>query len=415
MTTRFEQKLNLSKILLSLVLFIPLWIYSEPATAIKGIEAFNTRWVIPFLSNGSWGRGPHSNAESCVDCHNSGTNPYIFDSSNGKINPIVLKIGDLNGKSGHPRYGNELSLFGITGKLPREGAFTLHWKKQKIGQQFIQFPSPQITELGFGELGKSTTTSIRMGRDLTSIGLLESIDENQLKLIVAEQKTLGLNGRINYVIDPITKKTEVGRFGYKASSPSLSDQISKAFRDELGVTSIFYSDNPCAAKQEICIGLNNVGGFEVSEDKINAIAEFLRATKPLSHDHKNRTGHMGKSHFEMAGCSVCHRTDLTATSTNSEHTHTVILYTDLLLHDMGSGLSDGLKEFQAQPEDWRTSPLIGIGEHLRSGGSLLHDGRAKTIEEAILWHEGEAISARDNYLLLKPEHKTLLQSFIKNL
>tara|TARA_B110000285_G_C14564362_1_gene354967 strand:- start:204 stop:452 length:249 start_codon:yes stop_codon:yes gene_type:complete len=82
---------------------------------------------------------------------------------------------------------------------------------------------------------------------------------------------------------------------------------------------------------------------------------------------------------------------------------------------MGSGLSDGLKEFQAQPEDWRTSPLIGIGEHLRSGGSLLHDGRAKTIEEAILWHEGEAISARDNYLLLKPEHKTLLQSFIKNL
>ena len=219
MTTRFGQKLNLSKIFLSLVLFIPLWIYSEPATAIKGIEAFNTRWVVPFLSNGSWGRGPHSNAESCVDCHNAGTNPYMFDSSNGKINPIVLKIRNLNGKSGHPRYGNELSLFGITGKLPREGAFTLHWKKKKIGQQFIRFPSPQITELRFGELGRSTTTSIRMGRDLTSIVLLESVDENQLKLIVAEQKTLGLNGRINYVIDPITKKTEVGRFGYKASSP----------------------------------------------------------------------------------------------------------------------------------------------------------------------------------------------------
>ena len=102
-------------------------------------------------------------------------------------------------------------------------------------------------------------------------------------------------------------------------------------------------------------------------------------------------------------------------STNTGTTHIVTLYTDLLLHDMGSGLNDGFNEFQAQPEDWRTTPLIGTGEHLRSGGSLLHDGRAKTVDEAILWHGGEAISARDNYLSLKPEHKKLLQSFVKSL
>ena len=410
------QKLMIQKALVSLALIVPLWTQSSPDITTKGAEIFNARWVIPFLSKGSWGRGPHSNGESCVDCHHDGTNPYTRAVSNDEIQPMVLKIGNSNGKSSHPKYGNELSLFGITGKLPREGTFVLRWDKQKINRQFIDFPIPQITELRFGELGTNTTISLRMGRNLTGIGLLGSIDEEQLKLIVAEQKKLGLNGRINYVIDPITRKTKVGRFGYKASSPSLSDQISKAFRDELGVTSRSYPSNPCAAKLEICTSLNNVGSVEVSKEKIIALAEFLTTTKPFAKNNKNITWGTGKNYFEKVGCHVCHRTDLNVNaSTNTGTTHIVTLYTDLLLHDMGSGLNDGFNEFQAQPEDWRTTPLIGTGEHLRSGGSLLHDGRAKTVDEAILWHGGEAISARDNYLSLKPEHKKLLQSFVKSL
>ena len=118
----------------------------------------------------------------------------------------------------------------------------------------------------------------------------------------------------------------------------------------------------------------------------------------------------------MVGCNICARTDLYANlSSNSQNTHSVTLYTYLLLHDRGSGLNDRFKEFQAQSEDWRTAPIIGIGEHLRAGGSLLHDGRAKTTEEAILWHEGEANTARNAYLSLKPDSKILLQSFVENL
>ena len=91
------------------------------------------------------------------------------------------------------------------------------------------------------------------------------------------------------------------------------------------------------------------------------------------------------------------------------------MYTDLLLHDMGDGLADGLQEFEARSQDWRTAPLIGIGTHLRSGGSLLHDGRAQSIREAILWHDGEAQPSRDKYLKLEASQKLLLEYFIEQL
>jgi CxxC motif-containing protein (DUF1111 family) len=413
-----ETMLRAARIKLLLIVFLgsPLWVHSDLDLTTQGAEVFESRWVIPFLSSGSWGRGPHSNAESCTDCHHPGTNPFHVDANADEIHPIVLKIRNAKGTSGHKYYGNEISRFGIAGKLEPEGDFILNWQEIRIGPYEIRYPSPQITDLKFGSLKSVEAVSIRMGRDLNNLGALDSITAQQLQEIVNEQKKLGLNGRINYVIDPVTHKKSIGRYGYKASSPSLFDQISKAFRDELGVTSITYPINPCAAEREVCSTLNTVSGLEISEDKIMALTTFIRKPTQQNPPKPDIRRRAGKDLFIKIGCNQCHRSDLYAASEYQADTkNDRPLYTDLLIHDMGAGLADGVKEFLAGPQDWRTTPLSGIQKHLSSGGTLLHDGRAQSIQEAILWHDGEAKAVRKSYLSLNAEQKLLLEYFVNHL
>ena len=404
------------KLLFSLALCFPLSTHSASEVTTLGGEAFQTRWVIPFLISGSWGRGPHSNAESCLDCHQSGNNPFLLESASNEISPVILKVRDRNGLKGHRNYGNEISRFGIAGKLHPEGDFLLNWETRQIEDYVLSYPSAQITQLNFEPLNSSYALSVRMGRALNDIGALESISPSQLQEIVDEQKLLGLNGRINYVVDPNTKKVSIGRYGYKASSPSLFDQISKAFRDELGVTSASYPANPCAAKPGVCSSLNTVGGLEISKDKIIALTTFIRNPKPQNPPKPDIRRGTGKDLFAKIGCNRCHRSDLYASSQyQADPKYDRPLYTDLLIHDMGIGLADGMKEFLAGPQDWRTPPLSGIKKHLSLGGTLLHDGRAQSIQEAILWHDGEAKDVRVNYLSLNDDQKLLLEYFIEQL
>ena len=404
------------KLIISITLCLPIWAHSDSEATIKGVEAFETRWVIPFLSSGSWGRGPHSNAESCLDCHQPGASPFLFKTNSNEIQPVILRVRDGNGASGHINYGNEISRFGITGKLHPEGDFDLNWYKKNMEGHVLRYPSAEITKLNFGPLASSDTSSVRMGRDLTNIGMLDSITKSQLQDIVDEQKLLGLNGRINYVLDPITKTKNIGRYGYKASSPSLLDQVSKAFRDELGVTSVMYPINPCAGNPAVCSSLNSVGGLEISQNRIKVLSTFIRTTSQPRPQKTDMRASAGKNLFNKIGCNHCHRSDLYVLSEHQNDTqYDRALYTDLLIHDMGSGLSDGMKEFLARPEDWRTTPLSGIKKHLLAGGTLLHDGRAKSIKEAILWHDGEAKTSRGNYLSLDNEQKLLLEYFVRQL
>ena len=118
--------------------------------------------------------------------------------------------------------------------------------------------------------------------------------------------------------------------------------------------------------------------------------------------------------FKDSGCHVCHRTELIAE--NAASGSSIIKfspYTDLLLHDLGVGLSDGFHEGSSSPREWRTAPLWGIGEHLSQGGSLLHDGRASTIHEAIIWHGGEATESVNSYLNLSTVERNLLIQFVR--
>ena len=383
--------------------------------AVSGERIFNARWVFPFLSGGSWGRGPHSNGESCADCHFAGTNVSTNLSANS-LSPAVLRIGTFDGQQTQPHdiYGNEISSKGVIGKLPPEGGVLINWSTVTMNGHSLGRPTPRVTDLAFGDLAHNVEQSLRMGRKLIGLGLFEMVSEKQLLDIIHQQKSSGITGRINYVVDPVTREKKIGRFGLKSSSPSLIDQVAKAFRDELGVTSSHYPIEPCAGHKTLCNSLKKIEGFELSDARLRQVVQYLNSVFPITEINASNANSKGMTLFKASGCHACHRTELIAENAVPESRFKKFSpYTDLLLHDVGDGLSDGFHEGSATPNEWRTAPLWGIGEHLSQGGSLLHDGRASTIHEAIMWHGGEAIESVNSYLTLSVVERNLLIQFVR--
>jgi len=371
--------------------------------------------VFPFLSGGSWGRGPHSNGESCADCHFAGTNASANLSANS-LSPAVLRIGTFDGQQTQPHdiYGNEISSKGVIGKLPPEGGVLINWSTVTMNGHSLRRPTPRVTDLAFGDLAHNVEQSLRMGRKLIGLGLFEMVSEKQLLDIIHQQKSSGITGRINYVVDPVTREKKIGRFGLKSSSPSLIDQVAKAFRDELGVTSSHYPIEPCAGHKTLCNSLKKIEGFELSDARLRQVVQYLNSVFPITEINASNANSKGMTLFKASGCHACHRTELIAENAVPESRFKKFSpYTDLLLHDVGDGLSDGFHEGSATPNEWRTAPLWGIGEHLSQGGSLLHDGRASTIHEAIMWHGGEAIESVNSYLTLSVVERNLLIQFVR--
>ena len=179
---------------------------------VEGERIFNARWVFPFLSGGSWGRGPHSNGESCADCHFAGTNALANHSANN-LPPAVLRIGIFDGEQIRPHdiYGNEISSKGVIGKLTAEGNVLIEWSTVTMNGQSLQKPTPRVTDLAFGDLAPNVEQSLRLGRKLVGLGLFEKVSEQQLLDIIDQQKSSGITGRINYVIDPVTREKKIGR------------------------------------------------------------------------------------------------------------------------------------------------------------------------------------------------------------
>jgi len=382
---------------------------------VKGERIFNARWVFPFLSGGSWGRGPHSNGESCADCHFAGTNASTNHSANN-LSPAVLRIGIFDGQQTQPHdiYGNEISAQGVIGKLPPEGSVLIEWSTVKMNGHSLQKPTPRVTDLAYGDLASNVEHSLRLGRKLVGLGLFEMVSEQQLLDIIHKQKSSGITGRINYVIDPATQEQKIGRFGLKSSSPSLIDQVAKAFRDELGVTSSHYPIEPCAGNTILCDSLKKIEGLELSDSRLRQVVQYLNSVFPEADINVTSADKKGMRLFKASGCHVCHRTELIAEYVApGSSIRKFSPYTDLLLHDLGDGLSDGFHEGSSSPREWRTAPLWGIGEHLSQGGSLLHDGRASTIHEAIIWHGGEAKESVNSYLNLSTVERNLLIQFVR--
>ncbi|NIO41183.1 MAG: thiol oxidoreductase, partial [Burkholderiales bacterium] len=415
-------------------------VYSQPLPHLEasdlqrfaaGRSEFAARWVPPFVSGGHWGRGPQSNAESCIACHPANGRGRTPDGPQEEPHALSLRLAQpgsdrIGRPRPHPAYGTHLNREGILGQLVEEGDFRIAYQYKTIsltdGRRIeLRYPVVRFVSLWYGPIGNETIVSLRLAQPVFGLGLLEAVAESTLHEIAARQQRLGFNGRVNIAVDEARGKQAVGRFGHKASQPSLRQQTAAAFHEEIGVTSNVFPQQQCWPIQKACYRAASVSGVEARDEQIELITDYLQLLAPPKQRNSNDPLVVrGKHLFENAQCAVCHVPEL-KTSPAASHVilreRTIRPYTDLLLHDMGPGLADGRREFKAGTSDWRTAPLWGIGLRAEVNGNtgLLHDGRARNIVEAILWHGGEADVSRRAFIDMSLQDQLALTRFVESL
>lgn len=268
--------------------------------------------------------------------------------------------------------------------------------------------------------------------NVTGLGFLEAVPDSVLLAMTdsLDSDGDGISGRVNWVSPPaffIPKAHHIsqngkyiGRFRRKADAIDLLQQVVKAFKEDIGITSVYDMSDPINHSVST-IGGDNIDDPEISTEKINQVIFYLRTLKsPPRRNINDPDVKAGENIFMLIGCAKCHKPSLTTGVSEIEalSNKTFYPYTDMLLHDMGSALDDGYSEGTALTSEWRTPPLWGLGLQEQSQGGkmfLLHDGRATSIEEAIGYHGGEASSARANYYGLTQKQKKQLITFLKSL
>jgi CxxC motif-containing protein (DUF1111 family) len=288
----------------------------------------------------------------------------------------------------------------------------------------LRKPNYSFSDWKFGEASSELLVSPRIAQQLPGLGLLEMVPEEDI--LVNEDpndnNNDGVSGRANYVWDQKSQSLKLGRFGWKANQPNLLQQTAGAFNGDIGITSnLFPVDHLTPAQRQIYPNLANGGVPEISDEILNKVVSYVQSLAvPARRYHEEREVLHGKYLFEFIGCQACHRQQyITAEAggISALWNQKIWPYTDLLLHDMGPDLADGCPDFLASGTEWRTPPLWGIGliPVVNDHHFLLHDGRARNIEEAILWHGGEAESARDHFKKLSQEDRSALIQFVESL
>ena len=404
-----------------------------------GNSFFRNPWVIaPASTTARDGLGPLFNTNACQNCHikDGRGHPPESDSDNAVSLLVRLSIPAgaehaqvlrERGIVPEPVYGGQLQDMAIPGVAP-EGRVRLNYSTQRIrfadGEEVeLRKPELRLSELGYGALHPQTQFSVRIAPPMIGLGLLEAIPQDAL-LANADPDDRdgdGISGRANRVFDQVSRQTVIGRFGWKAGQPNLNQQNADAFFNDMGLSSRLFSGSSCTERQRECLALPHGGEPEVSDP---ILAQVLFYTRNLGVPARRAVDDpevlAGKTLFHRAGCQKCHTPQFTtgADAAEPELANQLIRpYSDLLLHDMGDGLADNRPEFEASGREWRTPPLWGIGLTATVGGvtRLLHDGRARTLLEAVLWHGGEAETARQTVLTFDARERAALLRFLESL
>jgi CxxC motif-containing protein (DUF1111 family) len=408
-----------------------------------GNSFFRSPWVIaPSTTTARDGLGPLFNTNACQNCHikDGRGHPPTPDAANAVSMLVRLSIPDAPeyvrlieqvGVVPEPVYGGQFQDMAVPGVAP-EGKVRVDYTpvpvRFKDGTEVeLRKPVLQITQLGYGPMHPDTRFSARVAPPMIGLGLLEAIPEEAILANAAAQAKAknGINGRPNQVWDDALQKTVMGRFGWKAGQPNLNQQNVHAFSGDMGLTTSLRPFDDCTDAQTACKQAPNGNGPdgepEVSDNILRLVLFYSRnLAVPARRGINNEQVLAGKNLFFQAGCDSCHTPKYTtaANAAEPELANQVIRpYSDLLLHDMGDGLADNRTEFQASGRDWRTPPLWGIGLTQAVSGhtQFLHDGRARNLLEAVLWHGGEAQAAQQQVLSFNAEQRAALLAFLNSL
>ncbi|MBU2331585.1 MAG: thiol oxidoreductase [Gammaproteobacteria bacterium] len=404
-----------------------------------GNSFFRNPWVIaPASTTARDGLGPLLNTNACQNCHikDGRGHPPAPDATSAvsmlvrlsiPAGPEHAEVVRERGIAPEPSYGGQLQDMAIPGVAP-EGKVRLRYSTEQVrfadGTEVeLRRPEIELNDLTYGDMHPETRMSLRIAPPMIGLGLLEAIPEEALLANADpdDRNGDGISGRPNRVFDQTSRQTVIGRFGWKAGQPSLNQQNADAFFNDMGLSTSLLGGSSCTDRQTECRAMPDGGEPEVSDD---ILAQVLFYTRNLGVPARRNVDDpqvlAGKTLFHRAGCQSCHVPQFTTAADAAEPelaNQLIRPYTDLLLHDMGEGLADDRAEFEANGREWRTPPLWGIGLTQAVSGhtQFLHDGRARNLLEAILWHGGEAEKARQIVLGYDQNERTALLSFLESL
>lgn len=450
----------------------------ERTRFVIGNSFFKRNWVeAPASTRARDGLGPHFIARSCGGCHvqdGRGAPPDLrrrlgpaasTPAADGAHEPPVALLMRLSvpGTDAHggprpePTYGDQFNNAAVAGVRP-EGEVRLrvspvHGRFADGTRYTLQRPHYEFAALGYGPFATGTMASPRIAPQLVGVGLLEAIADADILRNSREQAEAEgpIKGRPNRVWDAFAGEMRIGRYGWKANVASLAHQTAAAFRGDIGITSSRFPDESCTPVQTDCRAAprgqpttadapaGTAAGAvrpvadagrdrplpEIDDKTLGDVVFYQAVLAPPARRHADDAAvRRGQRLFEQARCATCHRPSyVTATppfpplSSKALEGQRIWPYTDLLLHDMGEGLADGRPDFEAGGRDWRTPPLWGIGliKGVNGHDRLLHDGRARGVLEAILWHGGEAEASRDRVLKMSRAEREALVKFVESL
>ncbi|MDD2701010.1 MAG: di-heme oxidoredictase family protein [Sideroxydans sp.] len=410
---------------------IPALADADRARFFQGRSLVRQVWVIPPSENRAIaGLGPLYNRISCIACHGNNGRGYAPETADEPMRTMLVRLSvpgkdPHGGPLPHSAYGgqlNENGVPGVAGEGRAEVRYTYRTVKLGGGEKIeLRKPTFRFVDLAYGPLPRTLLTSPRIAPPLYGLGLLEAVPASTLVALSSVAKPAGIKGRINFVWDTEKNETVPGRFGWKANMPNLRQQIAGAFIGDMGITSPLFPQENCMLMQTDCAGSPSAGKPELSMEQLAASESYHFALAvPQPRNTTIPQVVRGKKLFEQAQCTACHVPELQTgefTKYPALAHRTIHPYTDLLLHDMGEALADHRPDYLASGREWRTPPLWGIGlaQKVDPRAGFLHDGRARTLLEAVLWHDGEAASSARIVKRMKPSERRALSAYLESL
>ncbi len=398
-----------------------------------GNSFFNQNWVTaPASTTARDGLGPFFNARSCASCHfkdGRGRPPAVEgETPTGFLLRLSVPGSDPHGAPlPEPTYGGQLQDQALMGLTP-EGSLSITYEEVPFrlpdGEVVnLRRPVYSFSGLAYGDLHPETLVSPRVANQMIGVGLLEAVPAATILALADPDDTDGdgISGRPNVVWDVQNSELVLGRFGWKANEPSVLQQTAGAFLGDIGITTPLFTQENCPDAAPDCRTAVTGGAPEIEPDDFMKVVLYASSLAvPARRDWADPVVLQGKALFHEIGCAACHTPRLETgeyPTIPALANQTIRPYTDLLLHDMGDGLADGRPDFQATGSEWRTPPLWGIGliETVNGHTTFLHDGRARNLLEAILWHGGEAEAVRDAFTRLSRAEREALLRFLNSL